>query len=138
MAEQQRRDITKRDGCVGLLIKWAIAAVALYVTAWLLPDHGMQVQGFRGAVIAAAVIGLLNALVRPILIVLTLPITIVTLGLFLIVINALMLLLADWLLDSLDIGGFWWAVLGAIVLALVGMLVDAFVRGLAGERTEVK
>jgi len=128
MSPQSERP-TGEVGCGTLIVRWLIAAVALYVTALLLP--GLAVPDFTAALIAAAVIGLLNALVRPLLIALTLPITMATLGLFLLVINALMLLLADWLLGaSFEVNGLLWALLGAVVLAIVITIVDAFVQGL--------
>ena len=107
---------------VKLLVKWGLSAVALMFLAYLLP--GIVVKSFGSAILAAAVIALLNSIVRPILIVLTLPVTVVTLGLFLLVINALMFWLAGSMLSGFEVSSFWWALAGAIVYSLLSMVVD--------------
>ena len=107
---------------VKLLVKWGLSAVALMFLAYLLP--GIVVKSFGAALLAAAVIALLNSIVRPILIVLTLPVTVVTLGLFLLVINALMFWLAGSMLSGFEVSSFWWALAGAIVYSLLSMVVD--------------
>ena len=107
---------------VKLLVKWSLSAVALMFLAYLLP--GIVVKSFGSALLAAAVIALLNSIVRPILIVLTLPVTVVTLNLFLLVINALMFWLAGSMLSGFEVGSFWWALAGAIVYSLLSMVVD--------------
>ena len=107
---------------VKLLVKWGLSAVALLFLAYLLP--GIVVKSFGSALLAAAVIALLNSIVRPILIVLTLPVTVVTLGLFLLVINALMFWLAGSMLSGFEVSSFWWALAGAIVYSLLSMVVD--------------
>ena len=107
---------------VKLLVKWSLSAVALMFLAYLLP--GIVVKSFGSALLAAAVIALLNSIVRPILIVLTLPVTVVTLGLFLLVINALMFWLAGSMLSGFEVSSFWWALAGAIVYSLLSMVVD--------------
>ena len=107
---------------VRLLVKWGLSAVALMFLAYLLP--GIVVKSFGSALLAAAVIALLNSIVRPILIVLTLPVTVVTLGLFLLVINALMFWLAGSMLSGFEVSSFWWALAGAIVYSLLSMVVD--------------
>ena len=107
---------------VKLLVKWSLSAVALMFLAYLLP--GIMVKSFGSALLAAAVIALLNSIVRPILIVLTLPVTVVTLGLFLLVINALMFWLAGSMLSGFEVSSFWWALAGAIVYSLLSMVVD--------------
>ena len=99
-----------------LLLVWILNAVALLVVAYILP--GITVASFGSALIAALVLGLLNTLVKPLLIVLTLPITIVTLGLFLLVLNALVFWFAGSILKGFQVEGFWWAVIGAIVYSL--------------------
>lgn len=101
----------------GLLATWFVAGLAVMATGWLLP--GVHVGGFVDALLAAAVIGLVNALVRPILVLLTLPVTVVTLGLFLLVVNGLMLQLADALLRGFAVDGLLWSVLGSVVLSVV-------------------
>ena len=107
---------------VKLLVKWSLSAVALMFLAYLLP--GIVVKSFGSALLAAAVIALLNSIVRPILIVLTLPVTVVTLGLFLLVINAWMFWLAGSMLSGFEVSSFWWALAGAIVYSLLSMVVD--------------
>ncbi|HEX2519820.1 MAG TPA: phage holin family protein [Castellaniella sp.] len=110
-----------------LLLVWILNAVALLVVAYILP--GITVASFGSALIAALVLGLLNAVVKPLLILLTLPLTVVTLGLFLFVLNALVFWLAGSILRGFQVDGFWWAVIGAIVYsivstALTGLLVS--------------
>ncbi|WP_323018944.1 phage holin family protein [Castellaniella sp.] len=100
-----------------LLLVWILNAVALLVVAYLLP--GITVASFGSALIAALVLGLLNTVVKPLLILLTLPLTFVTLGLFLLVLNALVFWWAGSILKGFQVDGFWWAVIGAIVYSLV-------------------
>ena len=100
-----------------LLLVWILNAVALLIVAYILP--GITVASFGSALIAALVLGLLNAVVKPLLILLTLPLTIVTLGLFLLVLNALVFWLAGSILKGFQVEGFWWAVIGAIVYSIV-------------------
>lgn len=100
-----------------LLLVWILNAVALLVVAYILP--GITVSSFGSALIAALVLGLLNTLVKPLLILLTLPLTVVTLGLFLIVLNALVFWFAGSILRGFQVDGFWWAVIGAIVYSIV-------------------
>ena len=100
-----------------LLLVWILNAVALLVVAYLLP--GITVASFGSALIAALVLGLLNTVIKPLLILLTLPLTIVTLGLFLLVLNALVFWFAGSILKGFQVDGFWWAVIGAIVYSLV-------------------
>jgi putative membrane protein len=91
--------------------------VTLLIVAYVLP--GIVVSSFWSAMLAAAVLGLINMLVKPIFILLTLPITIVTLGLFLLVINALMFWLAGSILKGFQVNGFWWAVGGALFYSVI-------------------
>lgn len=100
-----------------LLLVWILNAVALLVVAYILP--GITVASFGSALIAALVLGLLNTVIKPLLILLTLPLTIVTLGLFLLVLNALVFWFAGSILKGFQVDGFWWAVIGAIVYSLV-------------------
>ena len=115
----------QKRGCTGALATWIVSAAAVYGTAWLLP--GVHVADFGRALVVALVIGLLNALVRPVLVVLTLPVTVLTLGLFLLVINAGLLQAAAWMLDGFSIDGFWSAVLASVVLTVATSLLDAVV-----------
>jgi len=107
----------------GFLIRWAVSALALWVARSLVP--GIQIEGAMTLWMAALLLGFVNAVVRPLLIFFTFPITILTLGLFLLVINAAMLGLVAALLDRMTISGFWSALAGAIVVSLVSWLVSA-------------
>lgn len=105
-----------------LLLVWILNAVALLIVAYLLP--GITVASFGAALIAALVLGLLNTLVKPVLVLLTLPITVVTLGLFLLVLNALVFWFAGSILKGFQVAGFWWALAGAIVYSLISWLLS--------------
>lgn len=103
-----------------LLIRWVVNTAALWLITFL---PGIDWNGsVLGLFIAAAVLGLLNAIVRPILVILTLPITIVTLGLFLIVVNAAMLWILAWLIDDFVLAGCVSAIIGAIALSIISFL----------------
>lgn len=106
-----------------LVLKWLLSAVALLAVAYVY--SGVQVNNFVSALIAAAVIGLLNAVLRPVLVILTLPVTIVTLGLFLFIINALMFWSASGLLSGFHVAGFWAALLGSLIYSALGLIIDA-------------
>jgi len=106
-----------------LLIKWLLSALALLLVAYIY--NGVEVDSFTNALIAAAVIGLLNMIVRPVLVVLTLPVTIVTLGLFLFVINALMFWSASGLLPGFHVTGFWAALIGSLLYSLIGVVIES-------------
>ncbi|MEG3835869.1 MULTISPECIES: phage holin family protein [unclassified Microcoleus] len=114
---------------LSFFLTWIVAAVSLIITANIVP--GMAVVSFPAAMLAAVVIGLVNAVVRPILTLMTLPLTIITLGLFLFVVNAISLSLASWLASVFSIGfvvnGFWPALVGSIVLSFVSGLIGRFV-----------
>ena len=88
---------------------------------------GIALDGWGTTLLAGLVLGLVNALVRPVLLVLTFPLTLLTLGLFLLILNALCLALAAWLVPGFNVAGFWPAVLGALVVSLVSWLLTAFV-----------
>jgi len=105
---------------VRLLVHWILSALALLIVAHIVP--GFYVSGLGGALIAALVIGLINATLGLFLKVITFPLAVLTLGIFWLVINALMLMVASALMKSFQVRGFWAAFLGAIVLALVNML----------------
>lgn len=104
------------------LLRWLLLAAALLLVAHLY--SGVQVSSFVSALVAALVLGLLNTLLRPLLVLLTLPVTLVTLGLFLFVINALMFYMAANLLDGFNVNGFGAALLGSLIYSLCGMLID--------------
>ncbi len=102
---------------MNLIIRLLLTAVAVVILAKLLP--GVAVAGFTGAIVVAIVLAILNAILKPILVLLTLPITVVTLGLFLLVINALIILLADEFLDGFEVSGFWIALLFSLLLSFL-------------------
>jgi putative membrane protein len=105
-----------------LLIRWLLLAAALLLVAHLY--RGVTVSSFGEAMIAAFVIGLFNTLVRPVLVLLTLPVTLLTLGLFLFVINALMFWWAASVLDGFNVAGFGAALVGSLIYSLCGMVID--------------
>ncbi len=106
-----------------LLINWLLSALALLAVTYLY-SSGVQVASFGSALIAAAVIGLLNMVVRPVLVVLTLPVTIVTLGLFLFIINALIFWSASGLLSGFVVTGFGAALLGSLLYSVINVVID--------------
>lgn len=116
-----------------LLAKWLLAACALLLVAYIYP--GVQVQSYGSALLAAAVIAFFNTLVRPILVILTLPVTLVTLGLFLFVINALMFWAASGLLGGFGVDGFWAALLGSIIYSVLMLLIEAALRSVFPDNT---
>ncbi|MET3493819.1 phage holin family protein [Variovorax boronicumulans] len=116
-----------------IIIKWLLSALALLAVAYLY-SSGVQIQSFGSALIAAAVIGLLNMIVRPVLVVLTLPVTIVTLGLFLFVINALLFWAASGLLGGFQVNGFVAALIGSLIYSLLGLVIESALGGLLSKR----
>ncbi|MFG6467281.1 phage holin family protein [Roseateles sp. BYS87W] len=110
------------------LVRWMLLAAALLLVAHLYP--GVVVTSFSAALIAALVLGLLNTLLRPLLVLLTLPVTVLSLGLFLFVINALMFWMAASLLDGLAVTGFWAALIGSVIYSLCGMVIDVVIERL--------
>src|SRR6187402_667539 len=104
------------------IVRFLLNGLAVVLTAYLLP--GVDVTDYWTALIVALVLTLANMFVKPVLIILTIPITIVTLGLFLLVINALIILLADYLVDGFFVDGFWWALLFSLILSLFNSLFD--------------
>lgn len=105
---------------MALLLRWLIYSVAILITAYLLP--GVQIDTFTTALVAALVLGILNAVLRPFLLLLTLPINILTLGLFTFVINAAVILLTDGLVDGFSVDNFWWALLFSLILSVISGL----------------
>jgi putative membrane protein len=100
-----------------LLLKWLIMTLSVGITAYMIP--GIAVDGFFSALLVALFLGIVNTLVRPFLILITLPITILTLGLFTFVINAVLVLLASKVVHGFAVKGFWWAMLFSIVLSII-------------------
>ena len=109
----------------GILIRWLVLTCAIMAASYVM--DGIQVSGFFSALLAAAILGVLNAIFRPILIILTLPINILTLGLFTFVINALMLMMASGLISGFDVSGFWSALFGSLVISVVSWILNSFV-----------
>ena len=110
---------------LGFLLRAAIAAMGLWIaTAWV---PGVSIDGPRTLALAGILLGVVNAIVRPIAIVLTFPVTIVSLGLFLLVINAGMVALVAWMLPGMHVAGFWSAFWSAAIVSLVGMLGAALI-----------
>lgn len=108
-----------------LLLVWILNAIALLAVAYLYP--GVQVQDWKAAAIAALVLGLVNTLVKPILVILTLPVTIVTLGLFLLVLNALLFWIVASLVPGFHVNGFWAAMLGAVLYSVIAWLLSQLI-----------
>ena len=102
---------------MGILIHWLVNAIAVMITAYVLP--GVAVADFWTAIVVAVVLGVVNGVIKPIILVLTLPINIVTLGLFTLVINAGLVLLVSNFVPGFAVSGFWWALLFGLVLSLV-------------------
>jgi len=108
---------------IKLLLVWLINAVALIAVAYLMP--GVQVASFTTALVAALVLGLINAVVRPVLVLLTLPVTLITLGLFIFVLNGLLFWFVGSFIEGFVVQGFWSGVFGAIVFSVISWLLSA-------------
>ena len=109
----------------GITFRWLALTLAIIVTAYLV--GGIQVSGFWSALFAAAVLGILNAFFRPIILVLTLPINILTMGLFTFVINAVLLKMASGVISGFNVEGFWPAVFGSLLINVVSWLINGFI-----------
>ena len=109
----------------GFLIRWLIVALGLWVAEQLL--SGIEIASVPTLLLAAALLGFVNAVVRPLIVILTLPITLLTLGLFLLVINAAMLELVAWLLPGVFIASFFDAVLGSIIISITGWIASSWI-----------
>jgi putative membrane protein len=107
-----------------IILHWFLRALAIMITAYLLP--GIVLKSFFVALVVAVVLGIFNTILKPILIVLTLPITILTLGLFTVVINAGLIMLTSKIVDGFYVKGFWWALLFSLILSLVNAILHAF------------
>lgn len=99
------------------------SSLAILISAYLLP--GVHLQDFITAIIVALVLGLVNIFIKPLLIIITIPITILTLGLFLLAINAIMILIVDNFIDGFRVDGFWWALLFSLVLSIINSIFEA-------------
>lgn len=110
---------------MNIIIRLFITSIVAYLLTKILP--GVHFEGFTSAIIFALVLGLLNLIVKPVLSLLGLPLTIITLGLFALVINAVIILIADYFIDSMVVDGFWWALIFSIALSIITSLVNSFV-----------
>ena len=110
---------------MGIFMRWLILTIAIIITSYLL--DGIQVGGFISAFFAAAILGILNAFFRPILIQLTLPLNILTLGLFTFVINAILLMMASVVISGFAVNGFWSAIVGSLLISLVSWVLTSFI-----------
>lgn len=108
------------------IISLLVNGLLVYLAAEILP--GVAVTGYMEAILVALLLGIVNFFIRPVLTVLTLPITILTLGLFLLVINGAMVLLVDWLLSGFSVDGWFWAIIFAIILAIFNMITGGLIK----------
>jgi len=116
----------------GLVVRWLVCAVALYLTDLILP--GMEIQSVGALLFAAAAIGILNAIVRPVILLVTLPLNILTLGLFTLIINAAMLKLASDVVRGFEVHGFWAAFAGWLLLSFFTFVINFLI----GERGTIE
>lgn len=114
---------------MGLLISLLLNSIALILTAYIVP--GFRVDGFTAAVLTAIVLGIVNTFIKPVLLLLTAPLTILTFGLFAFVVNAIVLWLVDLVVPGFDLEGFWAAILGAIVLSVISTILSMVVFNVA-------
>jgi putative membrane protein len=112
---------------VHLIINWIITTAAILIAAYFLP--GVAIRGLGAAIVTAAVLGLINAIIRPVLLVLTFPLTIVTLGLFIFVLNALLVLLTSAVVPGFTVRSFWWALLFSLLFSLVSYVLHRLFPG---------
>ena len=105
-----------------LLVRWILFALAIIFVAWLVP--GIEVENFQSAMLVTVIIALINIFIRPLIVFITLPINILTLGVFTLVINALLLMLAGYLAPGVDVEGFLSAFIGSVVLAFLGLIIN--------------
>jgi len=109
----------------GIFIRWLILTAAIMFTSYVI--DGIQVKGFFTALFAAAILGILNAFFRPILIILTLPINILSLGFFTFIINAMLLKMASGIISGFQVYGFWSAVFGSLLISVVSWALSSFI-----------
>jgi len=109
----------------GLLFRWFILSLSILLTSYIL--DGIEVSGFFSAIFAAAILGVLNAFLRPVLIILTLPLNIITLGLFTFIINAMLLKMASSVIMGFEVHGFWAAIFGSLFISTIGWILNLFI-----------
>jgi putative membrane protein len=112
---------------VNFLLRTIIVMVAILIVSYLFPGI-LKTEGFLAAFVGAFILGLANAVVRPFLVILTLPVTVLTLGLFLLVVNALMVMLTAWLVPGFDVGGFWAAILASVMISVISAILSMVAR----------
>lgn len=112
-----------KNKTMNLIIRLLVTAIVAYLLTKILP--GVHFEGFSGAIIFAIVLGILNLILKPILSILGLPLTIITLGLFALVINAVIILIADYFIDSMKVDGFWWALIFSVLLSIITSLANS-------------
>lgn len=108
---------------MGFIIKLLLTALAAYFSAYIAP--GVEIRNFWSAIVVAIVLTLLNIFVKPILEFISIPVTLLTLGLFLLVINAIVILIASYLVNSFEVSGFWAALLFSIIFSIISWLLEA-------------
>lgn len=108
---------------MGIIVSWIVFSLAIYASAYLLP--GITVADFPAALITAIGLGIINAVIRPLLLILTLPLNILTLGLLTFVINALMVMLAAQVVPGFGVENFWWALIFSLVVSVINALLSA-------------
>jgi len=111
----------------GIIVRWIMLTAAIMFASYVI--EGIHVRGFFSALFAAAMLGFLNAFFRPILIIITLPVNILTLGLFTFVINAMLLKMASGVISGFEVYGFWSAVFGSLIISAVSWLLSSFISG---------
>ncbi len=109
----------------GIILRWLTLTAAIVLTSYLL--DGIHIEGFLSALLAAAMLGILNAFFRPIALLLTLPINILSLGLFTFIINALMLKMASGIITGFEVVGFWSAIFGSLLISVISWLLSSFI-----------
>lgn len=119
--------MSKSSDALNILLQLILGGIAILIAQYILP--GVHVSDFITAIIIAALIALLNITIKPILIILTIPITVLTLGLFLLAINALLIMLAAAIVPGFEIDGFWWALLFSFVLSIINSLLGVSLGG---------
>jgi putative membrane protein len=119
---------------MNFLIKLLVSTLAVIITAWLLPGIEIKNDSVLIAIVVAAVLAFLNSVLKPILIILTIPITVFSMGLFLLVINAGIIMLADRLVEGFTVRNFWWALWFSIVLSIVNGILSSLGRNSANRR----
>jgi putative membrane protein len=109
------------------LARLVLNGVAIILAAYVLP--GIHIAGLFAALVAGVILGFVNAIVRPVLFFLTLPLTLITLGLFIFVLNAICFALTAWLVPGFSVDGFWWAIFGALLVSIVSWILNGIVVG---------